>query len=60
MSERTELVKNIMKVAEQYKNGELYFIGAITDIVILLNDYEKSKAENCSITDDAIKPKEKQ
>lgn len=51
MNKKTDLVKNIMKVAEHYKNGELHAIGAMTDIGILLDDYEKSKAENLPIPD---------
>jgi hypothetical protein len=40
-----------MKVAEHYKDGQLYATAAMTDIGILLDDYEKSKAEKFSITD---------
>lgn len=50
MSKKTDTVKDIMKVAEHYKDGELYATGAMTDIGILLDDYEKSKVENLPIS----------
>ena len=46
---RKDLIEKIMKVAEHYKNGDLYANGAMTDIGILIDDYTETVIKNCSI-----------
>ena len=46
---RKDLIEKIMKVAEHYKNGDLYATGAMGDIGILIDDYTETVVKNCSI-----------
>lgn len=46
---RKDVIEKIMKVAENYKNGDLHYTGAVTDIGILVEDYTEMVMENCSI-----------
>jgi len=48
---RKELIERIMNVAENYKNGDLYGTGALTDIGILVDEYTESVVKNSSMAD---------
>jgi hypothetical protein len=48
---RQELIKKLMSVAENYKEGYLYGTGAITDIGVLVDEYTETVVKNCSIPD---------
>lgn len=46
---RKDLIQRVMKVAEHYKNGDLYATGVMTDIGILVDEYTETVVKNCYI-----------
>lgn len=48
---RKDLVERVMKVAEHYKNGDLYGTGAMTDIGILIDEYTETLVKKIYIPD---------
>ena len=49
MSIRTKLIKDLMSVAEAYKNGDTSAIGTMTDMGLLLDNFMQAESQKSAI-----------